>query len=275
MRMIVRRPPPALAPFVANLWYYESDLPQGRERILPTGTMALLVNLDEDQLRSWHGEGYATLDRVGGAALCGAFERHFAIDTAEQRAIMGVSFRPGGTTPFFAPPASDLRAQHVPLDALWGADGADLRARLLEAVSPVAKLRLLEAVLLARAARSLEPDEAIQFAVTALERGATVASVRDRLGLTPARFIARFADAVGHTPKRFARLRRFQRMLQAIELGTEIDWAGVAADGGFADQAHLVHEFRAFAGITPTQYRPRADVERNHVPLDETPAPRS
>jgi AraC-like DNA-binding protein len=132
-----------------------------------------------------------------------------------------------------------------------------------------------EAVLLARAARSLEPDEAIQFAVTALERGATVASVRDRLGLTPARFIARFADAVGHTPKRFARLRRFQRMLQAIELGTEIDWAGVAADGGFADQAHLVHEFRAFAGITPTQYRPRADVERNPVPLDETPAPRS
>ncbi|WP_157851244.1 MULTISPECIES: AraC family transcriptional regulator [Streptomyces] len=45
------------------------------------------------------------------------------------------------------------------------------------------------------------------------------------------------------------------------------DWAALAADCGYHDQAHLIHEFRALAGITPTAYAPRSRLERNHVPL--------
>jgi AraC-like DNA-binding protein len=268
MRMIVRQPSPALRPFVSSIWYYEGDFPHSRERMLPTGTMALLVNLAEDELRTYEGEGYATVERTRGAALCGAYDRHFAIDTAEQRSILGVSFHPGGTLPFFREPASAVRDLHVPLDALWS-DGAGLRARLLDAASDDDRLRLIETLLREHVVRPLEPDEAMAFAVTALERGASVADVRDRLGATPARFIARFADAVGLTPKRFARLRRFQRVLRALDVGAGVDWADVAAAGGFADQAHLVNEFRAFAGITPTQYRPREPGEPNHVPLSD------
>jgi AraC-like DNA-binding protein len=278
MRMIVRQPSPALRPFVASIWYYEGEYTHARERILPTGTMALLVNLAEDELRTYQGEGYATVERTRGAALCGAYDRHFAIDTAEQRSILGVSFHPGGTLPFFREPASAVRDLHVPIEALWS-DGAGLRARLLDARSDDDRLRAVETVLREHVVRPLEPDEAMAFAVTALERGASVADVRDRLGATPARFIARFAHAVGLTPKRFARLRRFQRVLHALDGGAEIDWADVAAAGGFADQSHLVNEFRAFAGLTPTEYRPREPGEPNHVPLSDdafvspTPAP--
>lgn len=269
MRMLVRLPAPALRPFVAALWHYEGEYTHARERILPTGTMALLVNLEEDELRTYHGDGYATVERVRGAALCGAYDRHFAIDTAEQRSILGVSFHPGGTLPFFREPASAIADQHVSLDALWGTDGGGLRARLVDATSPDARLRLVETVLRERIVRSLDADEAMTFAVTALERGASVGDVRDRLGLTPARFIARFTDAVGLPPKRFARLRRFQRVLRSLDGGEEVDWADVAAQGGLVDQSHLVHEFRAFAGLTPTQYRPRDPTEPNHVPLSD------
>ncbi len=45
------------------------------------------------------------------------------------------------------------------------------------------------------------------------------------------------------------------------------DWADVAAEHGYTDQAHLIHDFRALTGITPTAYRPRSVEERNHVPL--------
>ncbi len=268
MRMLVRQPSPALRPFVAAIWYYEGEYAHARERVLPTGTMGLLVNLAEDELRTYQGEGYARVERTRGAALCGAYDRHFAIDTAEQRSILGVSFHPGGTLPFFREPASAVRDQHVPLDALWS-DGAELRAWLLDARSDDDRLRLVETVLGEHAVRPLEPDEAMVFAVTALERGASVADVRERLGATPARFIARFADAVGLTPKRFSRLRRFQRVLHALDGGADVDWADVAAAGGFADQSHLVHEFRAFSGLTPTAYRPREPGEPNHVPLSD------
>ncbi len=126
MAFVVRTPSPALAPFVASLWHFEAasgELPHARERILPAGTMQLLVNLDEDQLRSYHGEDHTELRSTRGAALAGPYAEHFAIDTAEQRAIMGVSFKPGGAYPFFPAPADAMRAIDVELDQLWGATG--------------------------------------------------------------------------------------------------------------------------------------------------------
>jgi methylphosphotriester-DNA--protein-cysteine methyltransferase len=83
--------------------------------------------------------------------------------------------------------------------------------------------------------------------------------------MTPKRFIRHFQQVVGITPKRFARVRRFGRVLQSIELGRPVDWSGVAATCGYFDQAHLIQEFREFSGMNPTLYRPRAQGDRNHA----------
>jgi AraC-like DNA-binding protein len=266
MLAVHRAPPPALAPFVESLWYYECNLPHARERILPSGSMQLLINLDEDQLRTYVGDGYSVVQSTRGAALGGVQPQHFAIDTAEQRAIAGVSFKPGGAYPFFAPPADELTGLHVELDVLWGRDGAVARERLLEARTPAGKLRTLEALLLGRVARPLERDPVVAFAVEAFARDVPVAEVTARLGMTPRRFIQRFGEAVGLTPKRFARLLRFQRVLAAVERGP-VDWAEVALDCGYFDQAHLINDFRAFSGINPTAYHCNSTSGRNHMVL--------
>jgi AraC-like DNA-binding protein len=73
---------------------------------------------------------------------------------------------------------------------------------------------------------------------------------------------------VGLTPKRFARVRRLQRILDAAARNVNVDWAEAAVEHGYYDQAHLINDFRELTGITPTAYRPRAAHERNHVPLD-------
>jgi AraC-like DNA-binding protein len=52
----------------------------------------------------------------------------------------------------------------------------------------------------------------------------------------------------------FARLCAFQRLIRSVGQKTEVDWAGTAATCGYHDQAHLIHEFRAFSGLTPTAY---------------------
>lgn len=266
----VRRPGGVLAPFVESIWYFSSDsFAHARERILPSGSMQLLVNLEEDELRTYHGKGYRSLERHGGTALSGVYARPFAIDTAEQRSIAGVAFRSAGAFPFFPAPADALAGAHVAIDCLWGRDGTSIRERLLEASGPAAILDTLERELVARAVRPLETDPALDFAVDALSRGASVTAVLSRIGGSSRRFLRAFAEHVGLMPKRFARVRRFLRVVESIEMGRPVDWAEVALRCGYFDQAHLINDFREFSGITPTAYAPRAYGDRLHVPLSD------
>jgi AraC-like DNA-binding protein len=267
-----RRPAsPALAPFVSWIGYYQGRFAHARERTLATGGMQLLVNLADDELW-WHPDGAAEGQRTAGAAVQGPDSRPGVVDPAHQRAIVWVAFRPGGAWPFLPLPASELRDQLVGLADLWGPDGVSLRERLLAAPSPAGKLRVVEAALLARVVRPLAPDPAVAVAAAALHRGATVAKVSDRLGWPRQRLTRHFVERIGLTPKRFARVRRFQRLLGSVTAGggyghSGVDWARLAAESGYHDQAHMIHDFHTFAGMCPTAYVPRSPAEQNHVPL--------
>jgi AraC-like DNA-binding protein len=95
----------------------------------------------------------------------------------------------------------------------------------------------------------------------------TIGGVTDQIGLSPKRFIQLFRDQTGFTPKVFCRIRRFQRALESIESRGNVEWAQVALDCGYFDQAHFIHDFRAFSGINPSSYLAHRTRHRNHVPL--------
>lgn len=215
MRFITLPPPPPLAPFVSELWYFAApELPDLIERVLPTGAMSLLINLREDELRWYEGDDPARCYRLGGAAVCRAYAEHFAIDTAEQREIVGAALTPGGAAPFFGPDVEALAGTHVSLDALWGREAGLVRERVLEARTPGDKLRALGDALASRVLRRpLARDPAVDFALAAFAdpaRACTVADVIGQLGTSPRRFIRRFTEQVGLTPKRYCRVKRFQ-----------------------------------------------------------------
>jgi AraC-like DNA-binding protein len=266
--MFVSRPPsPPLRPFVERLWYFEDELAHSRERSLPSGSIQLLVNLHEDALR-WYEAGLPAVHSISGAGVCGPFSRPIEIDTAEQRAIVGVSFRPGGASPFFTAPAYAMSDTHVDLRDLWGQDGRLLRERLLECATPEAMISMLEGALVRHASGPLARDQMVVLALGALEHGAGVAGLCERFDVPRTKFVSRFRRHVGLAPKRYSRVRRFQRTIRAMVEDGQHDYAGLAAEYGYHDQAHFVHEFRSFAGTTPAHYRPRSAGELNHLPLD-------
>jgi hypothetical protein len=115
------RPGPPLDRFVDQLWYWEgAPLAHAKDRLLPSGSSGLIINLFEDETRCYSGPGDDVVERLPGAVLCGAYSRYFVIDTREQRANVGVAFRPGGTWPFFGPAGDELQNQHVSLRDVWG-----------------------------------------------------------------------------------------------------------------------------------------------------------
>jgi AraC-like DNA-binding protein len=125
--------------------------------------------------------------------------------------------------------------------------------------------------LLAWAGRELEHHPAVRFALGELQEAPhtqTIAEVSGRVGLSQKSFIDHFREEVGLTPKLFCRVRRFQRAIQSIAQGRTVEWAGVAADCGYFDQAHFIHDFKAFSGLSPTAYLRRRTEHLNHVPID-------
>lgn len=267
--MILSRPPHhrGLRPFVEAIWAHQGRLPHRFERVLPSGRMQLLVNLGEDELRDYTLEG-RPMHRTQGAGLQGPRAAPVLIDTAHQRSICGVSFAPGGAWPFLGVPASEVYGQVLNLSDLWGRDGNLLRERLLEAGRPSARLDVLETVLLEHAMSLDHGCREVQLACGLLEGGARVGAVGDRLGLTPRRMIDLFRTHVGLPPKRFARLARFQALLRARGRDGR-SWAELAAATGFSDQAHMIREFRVFAGSPPSEHRARSRGAPHHVPLSE------
>lgn len=274
---IGRRPRSAvLAPLVDRIGYSEDAVPHRYERILPTGTSDLMVNLHEDRFWSYDGNGGR---HVSGAIFGGCRDEPTVIDTANQRAILHLGFRPGGAFPFVGPAVAHTDGELVDLDALWGSSGRDVRERLLAEPAPAARMDLIERILLDRLAALPDPDpadHAIRFAAATLEQGTAVRVVTEALGWTPKRFVRQFTARVGLPPKRFARVRRLQRVLDDVAAGVyadagsahEIDWARVAYEHGFYDQAHFVNDFKALTGLTPTTYHPRSPRDRNHIALE-------
>ena len=256
-----------LVPLVSALGYHESTLPAGRDRVLPGGGTGLMVNLHEDEFRTYHGPGATAVRRAPGAVLTGAEDHAVVIDTADQRRGLSVTFTPAGAAAFFGLPLGETAGQLVGLPELWGRDGAVLRDRLLEAADPRRQLAVLEEVLLRHLTGPSPHGRAIGHAAIELGRGRRVGDVGAELGLSPRTFTRRFRDHTGLAPKRFARIQRLQRLLAAVRPGHPVDWARLAAEHGYCDQAHLIDDFRELTGVTPGAYRPRSAAERNHLPL--------
>lgn len=266
MKSIRIRPGSALlASAVKSLHYLETDMPFMLERIVPNGQAHLMINLAEDEFRTYDPIRTERVNRQSAAVLAGPHARSAVIDTAEQRWLVAVEFRSGGAAQLFSMPLSEVCDRFVPIDDMWKSDGRSLRAQLLEAPTPAAKFSVLEEILIRQCRPRFDP--AIQYAVAALRRGEPLARVTERLGLLPRTLARRFASQVGVTPKRFARLQRLQRVLRAARKLPAPHWSVIAMQHGYTDQSHLVHEFREMADITPSGYKPHSALRGNHIPL--------
>jgi AraC-like DNA-binding protein len=264
-------PAPPLSDFIDRFWLCSDAPPHDRERILPSGTLELVINLDEDEIRIYDPSRPDRSTRFSGAVVSGAYSEFFVINPLQHASILGVHFKPGGVFPFLGVPAGELADAHVDLETLWGPMARELRERLCSAATPAERFSLLEEALLSRLRRPPEHHGAVPVALEAFEPRGEVVRVRDiarRAGLSQRRFIQVFVAEVGMTPKLYCRVRRFQQARALVRKAAAPDWARVAVDCGYFDQSHLIRDFLAFSGLSPADYLLRwsEHVLPNHVP---------
>lgn len=270
MTYVSHRPAAPLASVVENVWWVSDAPAHARERVVPSGTVELVVNLTTDEFRV-HGAAGEASRRFRGAMISGAYRGPFDIETRDHASILGVHFRPGGSRSFLGVPALALADLHVDLETLWGPAAHDLRERLCGAEGPAARFAIVEDALLARFAHARDaPPAFVGAAVERLDAShARVDAVAAALGYGHRRFIQLFSEEVGMTPKRFARVRRFERALARAERSDGAEWGRIAVASGYFDQSHLIRDFLEFTGFSPKALRRRRGerVKEHHVAL--------
>ena len=267
---LTKQPTGPLADLVEMFWLWRGEPPEHRrDRMLPTGNASFIVNLLDDELRIYDSDTGALSHRMEGSGFSGAQLAPFVIDTAEQVYVAGVEFRPGGAWPFIAAAQDELSDVHVPLRDLWGTPVVSLREQLLTAASDHARLLLLERTLEAQLCRAPGLRCEVIAAKHAIERDPQirVAELARLVPLGSRRLTRVFELQLGMTPKTYARLMRFRRVLTAAHRAPLADWSEIALACGYYDQPHLNLEFKRFSGFTPVEYLAKAVSPSNHVPI--------
>ena len=171
----------------------------------------------------------------------------------------GVRFRIGAAGVALGVAADELLDRSVPLADVWGPAGRRLEQRVAEAPTSDRRLQALvdgvaerRAVVLADGPEG-DGDPLVRQAARELGHGVPVGRAAREVGLGERHLRRRFERAVGYGPATFVRIQRFQRFLALADAhGGRVTVGRLAAEAGFADQAHLDRECRRLSGLTPS-----------------------
>lgn len=255
MDYVSRVPGPLLDGLIDDLYYLEGAPPYSRFLLPAAPAPLLIVNLGAP-FRIRAGTDGAAVEYADGCAVTvptRAWEFGYPTPTRS----VGVHFKPWGLAPFLPMLAVELCDHPATVEQIWGRPGvAELRRRLISADTPDDMLALLEEELVRRL-RTIDGLDIVRSLSDSIAEtgGAVPISDLGVAGPASSTYVAkRFKAIVGVTPKRLARAYRFTLTVLALDVAAPIDWADVAARAGYFDQAHFVHEFREYTGLTPTRY---------------------
>lgn len=226
-----RMPCAALQPYLEHYWLIDGELDEPyTSHVVPHPSVNVVFERGFDR------------PEIAGVGL-GLFSR--VLDGRIR--VAGVQFRPGGFRPFRPEPVSEWTGRHVRLDVpsslVLDVEDEDERVAALDAfllgLGPVADP---QATLAMELVQRIRDDRSVQR-VSGFARDCGVAM----------RTVQRlFADYVGVSPKWVILRYRIHEALERAE--TDVEWAGLAADLGYSDQAHLVRDFTQTVGVSPTAY---------------------
>jgi AraC-like DNA-binding protein len=240
-------PGPRLAPYAVLHWIVTWDL-RGRE--------------PHHQATLPHPSTHIVVEE-GGAWLFGPLRERFERTLAGSGRAVGLRFRPGGLRPLLGAPVCSIRDRRLPASTLPGLD-AEALTRAVEAAGELEQaVAAMEAAL--EPLLPAEPGPEIELAdraVSLLEQDRSITRVSElaeRLSLSVRSVQRLFADHVGLGPSWVIRRYRLHEAAAQATSGEHVDWARLAMQLGYYDQAHLVRDFTATVGTAPARYAAARD----------------
>ena len=255
------RPAARLAAHVTGYCgYHEATPAPALRRELPGPQVVFILDLGPT-LRL-HDERSATPQAYASGFVAGLDERSTLTETSGEQHGIQIDLDLAGASALLGVPLVELTGRAVALDDLYGvAEVRRLRDQIQSTADWHRRFAVLDRFFGDRLARTgAAPPAAPDWLDVAWRRVRdsggllSIDALADELGYSRKHVSVRFRERFGLSPKRLARLVRFDRAVRLLRSGTGTSLAQIGLQCGYFDQAHFIREFREFAGETPGAY---------------------
>jgi AraC-like DNA-binding protein len=252
-----------LTPFVKLIWSLESDRSirnAPRERIFPDGCVELVFHFC-DRFCTYFANGDSGIQPQ--SFVVGQMNRFIEIQPRGQIGFVAIRFHAHGAYRFLPGSLKAIAGGVVDTAESWKRQSSELTDRIATAATMTGRIAIVKETLLTAIANNRREDVLVDQALRLIERDASelkIADLASAIGTSTRELGRRFENAVGVSPKKFSRVIRFVRALHRLRECRQETLTYAAVASGYYDQAHFIHEFREFAGITPGELLTRPNV---------------
>lgn len=258
--------------FVESFIYYRDYYPVHTiDRFLPDGNVNIVIDLTDQSQYIYDNETLKEIQTCRHVWFSGMRNHFITIPSGKNNEMFIINFHKGRSYPFVQMPLHELTDSVVDGDLVLTNEIMDLREMILASTLTVQKFIIAENYLVKKFRNKLIVNPFIEFAVnriTSCPSQMSIEQISNKVGYSQKHLIKLFKDKVGLTPKGFLKIIRFQKAIEEIAIAKEINWAGIAYESGYYDQAHFINDFKVFSGFTPKEYLNKQSEYINYIAVD-------
>lgn len=256
MQYLEQIPTPPLRRYIEKFWYCQTDHFNNRTLTLPLLYHELVFNLSDYYVSSRNQGRDLLLDHTS-AWISGIQTMPTISESRGKHEMMGVLFKPHGLKAFTKYPAGEFENTFVDATLVFDASFKSLLERLQQPIQPKAKILLMQDYLIRHLKSESLPnyvDESIRlFQQPGTARG-SVKEICQYLSVSNKTLIQSYQKHVGVTPMKYMQIQSVNQALASLAKNPTLVLTELAHRLHFFDQSHFIHSFKAFTGLTPSQY---------------------
>jgi AraC-like DNA-binding protein len=244
-----------LRPYIKAICSMESQ-PGERNpalRVLPDTCVELFINYRDAPLTA----------NVAGSLVTSRMSSFMDVEMLPGSGCIAVCFYPAAAWHFFSMPMNAITNGIIGLEHVWGTMAGEVEERIASARDNKERVTIIQQYLLRLFYTGYSNDKAVEHCLWQLNlfKGQlSAADLADKAGLSQRQLARRFNDRLGLAPKEYTRVSRFMHSLEVLKNNPAQSLTEIAYESGYYDQAHCIHEYREFAGLTPGELRAASHV---------------
>ncbi len=251
------KPSGILANYIQYYWVLESDVSEGRiwERVIPTTNIELMFHYKNPFVSQKNSGPAASQPR---SFMSGLKNDFVDVSTNGDSGVIAVSFYPFGACNFFRFPMLEIEDKTADLSDIDNAGFILIEEQLYESRNLHERIALIEKYLLTRFRPVASYDlrlmkEGLRL-LNSRKGQLEIQSLSSHLCLTEKSLQRKFNTFIGKSPKKFARIVRFQEIIRCLSENSNRSLTEIAMDNGYFDQAHFIRDFKSLSGFSPKEF---------------------